>query len=219
MAAAHRTTARDFTGFRSGRLIAIESTSRRSGNNVVWRCLCDCGRETFVHSGNLNKRQTKSCGCWKRERARKHGDTTHATATREYIAWAAMRRRCNNPNNPSYPRYGGRGIRVCDRWKEYANFLADMGRCPYGLTLERVDRHKDYEPANCIWASYAVQNRNTSQNVILTLNGETMCLQDWCRHFGILRPTVIRRMRANWPLERLFIPPLKHYRTATSRKA
>ena len=210
MAAAHRTTARDFTGFRTGRLTAIESTARRSGNNVVWRCLCDCGRETFVHSGNLADGTTKSCGCWKRDRGFKHGATTHRTATPEYSAWAAMHRRCENPNNPRYKHYGARGIQVCERWKDFAPFLADMGPRPDGFTLERVDRTGNYDPANCQWASYAVQNRNTSRNRFLTWNGERMCLRDWCTQLGLPRHVFYRRLRAGWSIEQALRTPLKH---------
>lgn len=211
MARAYKTTAKDYSGMKFGRLTAVESTAMRSGNNIVWLCLCECGNETFVHSGNLKKGNTQSCGCLKKERITHHGQTSNGNngGTREYWCWNSMRQRCINPKNPKYPRYGGRGIAVCERWSNsFENFFADMGTCPPGKTLERANGNGNYEPGNCLWAGYEKQNRNTSQNVWAVIGGVRKCMEDWCRHFGINRNTVNARRRRGWTLEKALSTPL-----------
>lgn len=138
----------------------------------------------------------------------RHGATTHNSVSKEYAVWASMRRRCDNPRNPSYPRYGARGITVCERWTRFENFIADMGPCPVGLTLERIDNAKGYEPSNCKWATYGEQNRNTSQTRWMTLNGVTMCMQDWCHRTGLTRNTINSRIRLGWSVERILTTPV-----------
>lgn len=98
---------------------------------------------------------------------RNHGNTRHGHhGTRTYQIWKGMRQRCSNPNQPAYPDYGGRGIKVCARWESFDAFLADMGECPVGLSIERQDNAGDYEPGNCSWESRTVQNRNSRRNVV-----------------------------------------------------
>lgn len=206
-----RTTAVDLAGLTFGKLIAARPTTARSGNNVVWECRCECGAITNVHSGNLRKGNTKSCGCLKKLQATKHGHTTHLTASREYSVWASMRRRCDNPNNPRFPRYGARGIKVCERWTRFENFIADMGPCPYGLTIERINNAKGYQPDNCKWATYGEQNRNSSQTRRLTLSGVTLCLQDWCKRTGLTRNDINRRLRKGWTDEKILTTPVHRY--------
>lgn len=138
----------------------------------------------------------------------RHGATTKHTMSKEYAAWAAMHRRCDNPRNPNFPRYGGRGIAVCDRWARFDEFFADMGPCPPGLTLERIDNSKGYEPNNCKWATYSEQNRNTSQTRWMTFDGVTMCMQDWCTRTGLSRNTINGRLKMGWPVERILTTPV-----------
>jgi hypothetical protein len=127
----------------------------------------------------------------------------------EYAVWASMIARCNTPTHKAFPRYGGRGITVCERWRRYEHFIADMGPCPRGLTLERIDNDKGYEPSNCKWATRAAQNRNTSQTRWLTLNGVTLCQQDWCHRTGLSWGTLNGRLRRKWSVERaLTTPPI-----------
>jgi hypothetical protein len=114
--------------------------------------------------------------------------------TRIYSVWRNILARCENPNNTEYHNYGGRGVAVCPRWHQFENFLADMGEGVRGLTIERVDNDKGYEPGNCVWASHRQQGQNRRNNRWIAYNGETMILADWARRFEI-DPGTLRR---NW---------------------
>ncbi len=216
MARAYRTTAKNLAGMTFGKLSAIEQT--RVDTKLVWSCRCSCGVDTLVSAANLLRGNTRSCGCLRHETTFRHGATINGTATKEYSAWTAMRRRCENPKNPKFHRYGARGISVCARWTYFENFLADMGPCPAGLTLERSDNDRGYEPGNCRWATYSEQNHNTSQNRYLTYGGQTRCIQDWCKQTGMTRNDINRRLRKGWPDEKILTTPV-HRRAPRLRLA
>lgn len=154
-------------GQRFGRLIVIDLAERRGPHGrSLWLCRCNCGEQIAAYPENLRSGNTKSCGCWHREIDRafhlRHGeaDRRNGKVTTEYRSWCAMLARCNNPNNHAYDRYGGRGIRVCKRWLKFENFLADMGRRPLGLTLDRINNDGGYKPSNCRWATPKQQANN-----------------------------------------------------------
>jgi hypothetical protein len=127
------------------------------GTHRVGQFRCYCGKIFTTRLESVNNGNTTSCGCYRP--LRKHGESR--TRTAEYSRWNGMKTRCNNPRATSYSRYGGRGIRVCDRWiNSYENFLADMGRCPIGYSLNRIDNNKGYSPENCCWDTYKNQARN-----------------------------------------------------------
>lgn len=118
-----------------------------------------------------------------------------------------MRQRCNDVNHVRYAQYGGRGIAVCERWASFANFLEDMGMPPQpGLSLERTDSDKGYEPGNCVWATNAQQARNKTSNRFYTLGDKTLCLSDWASDLGISFGSLKERI-AKWPLERALTTP------------
>lgn len=123
--------------------------------------------------------------------------------TREYQAWANMKARCENPNNTRYHRYGGRGIKVCDRWKNsFEAFLADMGKSN-GLTIDRINNDGDYEPGNCRWATVREQSQKTCRIRLLSFNGETLSVAEWARRLGIRANTLTMRLNTyKWPLEK-----------------
>jgi hypothetical protein len=157
-----RTSGKDMCGTTFGRLTATEPTDRRERGYIVWLCVCACGAERFVSARLLKNGNTKSCGCLKLAlgRRKRFGTATFGARTPEYGAWQNMLDRCLNESNRSYKNYGARGIGVCDRWRHFDNFLADMGPRPHGLTLERINNDLGYSPDNCKWATRIEQQRN-----------------------------------------------------------
>ena len=144
-----------------------------------------------------------------------HGNTKHGYArrgkkTRAYRAWESMYRRCNLPSQDSYPLYGGRGIRICDRWRKFENFVADMGEPMPGHSLDRIDVNANYAPENCRWATNKAQGRNKRTNQRLTFNGETKCLVEWAETVGIKpRALWMRLFQYRWSLERALAKPVE----------
>lgn len=183
------------------------------GRRRIVLCKCDCGTEKRVGLRDLRSGATKSCGCFSRRntlnRNLKHGHSIRGSHSSTYKAWAAMMTRCNNPNSLYYENYGGRGIRVCDRWRAFENFLADMGECPEKKTLDRLDNDKDYEPGNCRWATRAEQNRNQKSNLRIEFRGETMLLVDWAKRVGV-NPRTLKYRIDNWGIERALTTPKIH---------
>lgn len=125
---------------------------------------------------------------------------------RTYRIWQAMLNRCRNPNQPNFVDYGGRGITVCEAWKQYANFVADMGECPPGYSIDRKNNLGNYEPANCKWSTRQEQNTNKRTTRRFTLNGETKCLKDWARSLGIDQASLRERLET-WPVELALTKP------------
>lgn len=123
-----------------------------------------------------------------------------------YRKWCSMRERCANTNSKSYPRYGGRGIRVCKEWNDFENFYSWSIEHGWedGLTIDRIDNDKDYSPSNCRYVSVKQQNRNYSRNHNITYCGETHCIKEWEEITGINRATILYRLRAGKSLEEVF---------------
>ena len=184
----------------------FENASGKRSKLPHWKCKCICGNEKIVCHYQLAKGKTRSCGCLQI----KHGETrTWEPQSPEWISWASMRQRCNNQKGEQYPRYGGRGITVCDRWQNsYPNFLADMGRRPtLKHSLERIDLNGPYSPENCKWATSREQARNRSNNVKLELNGVHLCARDWSERLGISEGAICKRIKAGWSVERILTTP------------
>lgn len=136
----------------------------------------------------------------------KHGG--HGTLT--YSRWKSMMQRCHDVKHVGYPRYGGAGVTVCERWRDFASFLTDMGECPSKeMTLDRVRNEVGYEPGNCRWATKTEQSRNRSTVVMLTHNDETKSVSEWAAQAGMSQNTLSMRLRLGWSLERALTQPLK----------
>lgn len=167
-------------GQRFFRLVVTGEERLCAKQNVLWRCLCDCGGTAVAYAYDLRAGKVKSCGCLSREGlAAKHGYARQGNKrNRVYSVWASMIQRCTNPSSRGYHYYGGRGITVCKRWLKFENFLADMGEPPAGMTLERIKNEKGYSASNCRWASVEAQARNKRSNVWVKLRGKSMLLKD-----------------------------------------
>lgn len=189
-----------------GRLKVI-SEAGYLGKRRASLCICECGTEKVVANEDLRSGHAKSCGCYKLDIHRKRLTTHGKSKSVEFIKWAEMIQRCTNPNHRHTDDYGGRGIKVCERWKSFALFFEDMGECPKGLTLERIDPNGNYEPGNCIWDTWKNQNRNKRNSRRVTFRGEEKCLGEWCEILGLNYQTVISRLQRGWTPERAFLEP------------
>jgi len=203
-------------GKRFGRLLVVDdaqSIRTNPGRNYRTRskCVCDCGAVVLVCNQELRTGDTKSCGCFLRDTLAEvtHGHSPRGKPTRTYICWAHIKARCFNPKDHHFPIYGGRGIAVCERWLNFENFLADMGEKPQGMTIERIDNNKDYEPGNCRWATTKEQNRNKRNNRIVTVRGVTGCLAALSEKFGVSTAIVRDRLNYGWGAESAFFTPKK----------
>lgn len=178
-----------------GRWTVLGDAPSRNPKYKLWRCRCDCGTERDVDARNVRIGKSTSCGCYLREvisKPQKHGMTDSPT----YTSWQSMRQRCYYEKNIGYARYGGRGIKVCDRWKDrFENFLADMGERPNGATLDRIDVNGDYEPSNCKWASREQQNNNRRDNHKYEFEGEALTIPQIARRIGMKEATLRMRIK------------------------
>lgn len=170
----------DLTGQKFGRLTAI-SLAPNQGKKVMWKCICDCGTEKNVASTHLRSGRVVSCGCKSVERISRLNLSHGMTGTRLYDIWVFMKHRCYNKNDSRYNGYGGRGIRVCDEWKD--NFLefqkwADESGYSDELTIDRIDVNGNYEPSNCRWATKEQQRNNTRKTVFVDFEGEKISLKN-----------------------------------------
>ena len=190
------------TGEQFGRWLVL---SHAGGNR--WLCKCACGSYGRPQRGNLLSGESKSCGCWQREEASRqrstHREAVHGHRTTEYKIWNSMLARCHTVTSKDYPRYGGSGVVVCERWRaSYENFLQDVGRRP--STGHSLDRHPNgkgnYEPGNVRWATNVQQARNKKSNRLVTYAGMTQCVAAWATQMGVSRQSLRYRLEAGWPL-------------------
>lgn len=187
-------------GVKVGRWLVLGAAGKVRGNALM-ACRCECGTEREVRLARLQAGRSNSCGCLRDDNLTIHGRTkrSNRVQSREYWIWNSMKNRCTNPNYKHYKDYGGRGITVCDRWLDFANFFEDMGENPLGMMLERRDNEAGYSPENCYWADRQTQNSNKRNNRHIEADGITRTLTEWGRVTGISHATIIARIDRGWP--------------------
>lgn len=193
----------DLTGTKFGRLTVIKHIGwSYTGHTSIWECLCECGNITKASTNDLKRGNVTSCGCYRIEttvsRSYKHGV---GNESRLFRIWSNMKSRCLNPHDANYPRYGGRGIKICKEWLDsFVTFQSWALANGYtdDLTIDRIDVNGNYEPSNCRWATMLQQNNNRRTNAYFTCDGATHSAAEWSRITGIKAPTILGRRARGW---------------------
>jgi len=191
----------DLTGQKFERLTAVtHKPPTVSGKKSYWLCRCDCGEMVSVDVTSLLRGHTRSCGCIRI----RHGHTSAYDApSPTYVSWKSMLARCLNPSSPAFVHYQKRGITVCERWRVFDAFLADMGTRPDGTSLDRIDNNGHYEPGNCRWATKREQGNNRTTNQVVEYRGQRYTIAELARATGVskdvLRARLVRSKR--WTVE------------------
>lgn len=208
----------DLTGKSFDRLMVIARAANKPDGSARWHCQCICGNTTIVVTTELTKHTTKSCGCLRNEQLAtnnlRHGQNRKTGITPEYRAWRKMIDRCYRTRDKDFPRWGGRGITVCEQWRtSFVAFFADVGPRPSAQhTLDRYpDNNGPYEPGNVRWATRTEQARNTRKTVFLTLHGETHCLSEWSEILHIYQNILVARHGYGWSDEKILTTPVQHW--------
>lgn len=196
--------------------LTILHVIREKGKKPIAVCKCDCGVVKNIKLGHVKNGSIKSCGCLRKKsssingsRNKKHGQSITGKRGAEYRSWEGMKSRCDCPKNPFFSDYGGRGIKVCDRWQLFENFYEDMGERPKGTTLDRIDNNGDYYPENCRWASHKVQSRNKRNNRIIIFKEKEMPLIELQEKTGIPYQRLYERIvRNGWSVDRAVYTPV-----------
>lgn len=205
----------DLVGKRFGMLTIIKRVNNDKCGNLRWLCSCDCGKEKIIRGGSLKSGDTKSCECLSKEktieRQTTHGHWIGGNASKIYNAWCHMIQRCTNVDDIGYKNYGGRGIKVCKRWRSFPNFLEDMGEPPTKKhSIHRIDNEGDYNKDNCEWATKKQQARNRRNNHLITFNGKTQCVSELAEETRIPYNTLWARIyKLGWSVEKALTTPVR----------
>ena len=192
------------------RWTAISVPLFRKNNRPACLCRCDCGTEKIMVWSIITAGQSKSCGCYNREQSSKKHKTHGLSLTPIYTVWKNMRARCERPYSVDYYLYGGRGIKVCERWHTFQNFFDDMGDIPFPLAqIDRIDCDGNYELSNCRWTTATENMRNRRINNYITFEGETHCITEWEEMKGLSRDRIATRLKAGWDLDKAMNTPIK----------
>lgn len=214
---------KDLTNQKLGKLTVIERNGSNKYGRALWLCNCDCGTKNITILGKyLLNGDTQSCGCIKKEDGNRKGKSK----TRLYGIWRHILKRCYNENHVHYDKYGGKGVVVCDEWRDEPNGFFNFEKWAidngyqhhvkiYGekdTTIDRIDVDGNYEPLNCRWADSETQANNKNTNRYVTINGVTKTLSQWSRESGIKFTTLHRRVSHNWDENDLLKPVRGHKR-------
>jgi len=200
---------KDISGMRRGLLVAVKYLRCGENRHAIWLTQCDCGKSHEVESAAFVRWQYQSCGCY-RDKAvgnanRKHG----GKFTKLYAIWVGMIQRCHNPNHHAYARYGGRGITVCERWRNsFEAFHEDMGERPSDRhSIDRINNELGYCKENCAWKTYTEQARNRRGNRLVEYKGEKITVAEWTERLGMSRAAVRKRLDDGWSIEEAVTTP------------
>ena len=200
---------RNLVGQKFGLLIVESLAGRTRNRKSVWNCKCFCGEKTMVLGDHLKGDYTKSCGCLTKNFGMTnitHGHTTNKNQSKTYTCWINMRDRCLNPKCRHYSNYGGRGIKICERWGKFKNFLKDMGEQPLGMMIERKDNNGNYDPSNCKWATREEQMNNARFNVTNEFKGKKQTAIQWARELNLNVKRIYKRASKRWPSDKILDP-------------
>lgn len=186
------------------------SDARAASHDKYVRVVCTCGKEKGVLVTGLRSGRSNSCGCLNREVLRTRSQTHGMSTDPIYAVWNSMLGRCYREGDSNFKNYGARGIKVCERWHTFENFLADMGERPTEKhSIERKDNDGDYEPGNCKWATKKEQARNTRRTRLFSFQGRSLTTAEWAAEVGIKEATLSSRLRLyGWSLKRALTTPV-----------
>ena len=203
---------KDLTGQKFN-MLTVKSFAFIRETHAYWNCICDCGEETTVSGSKLIRGITKSCGCIGRTISRKRMTTNNGySKTRIYSIYIGIKRRCCNPEDKSYPHYGGRGIKICDEWLKDSKVFIEWAKSNGyndNLSIDRIDVNGNYEPKNCRWVTAKSQANNRTNNLFITFEGKTMTAAEWCESKGWNRHVIPARLKKGWSLEKAMTTPLR----------
>jgi hypothetical protein len=224
------------------RLVVIKLLGEKSSDgHLQWLCICDCGKNRKVQQRCLLSGSTKSCGCFAKDKTIERLRNTNPVqpkvvhgmyGTSEYKAWSSIKQRCLNPNNAQYFGYGGRGIKMCERWKSsFKNFYEDIGDKPSPTrSLDRIDNEGNYScgkceeckengwNANCSWATPWEQAQNRRPNKFITFNNKTLTISEWANEFGVNYNLIWWRLNRKWDVEKAITTPSRNFRRTNGRR-
>ena len=205
----------DLSGKKFGRLEVLCYSHRNKNHEPFWTCKCDCGNTIVIRGADIKNGHTKSCGCLQREMIKQRSTTHGMEGTRLYRIYCGMISRCYRPSQKNFPRYGGRGIKVCDEWLNgFEAFCkwAMLNGYSDNLTLDRIDNDKNYCPENCRWTTRKEQQNNKRNNRLITYNGKTKTMQQWADELGMDSRTIYNRINClHWSIEKALSTPVKRY--------
>lgn len=198
----------NLTGQKFDKLTVLEKFGSDNHRHALWRCVCECGNEKIVRGTHLKNEKIRSCGCLLKNKKYKHG----MSRTRIYKVWEHIKFRCYNKKSCNYKNYGGRGIEICDEWKNdfysFHNWAIKNGYRD-DLTIDRINNNGNYEPSNCRWITPKEQANNRRSNTYINYNKETHTLTQWAEKLNMKPTTLLARLKKGWSIEKTLSTPIR----------